>query len=1500
MRVRMKGWAAVCLAAQLTAHSAQNGDGFRKVHLDDFYRATPLAAKVDIEDLGEKVDLRWDVADGGRGGFTSFGGAQDIGVADGALSFTAGAEPVELGWGNWDGKQPADERVAIADGRRIVIEMRVRQTGAESQWKLTLRAAGQTGGRRGPRSGDTQTLRGSEWQTLSFNVDMPGGDGFSLVVTGPEGNRIAIDDVRFKQRFWRGYFRKEFSIPDGAKVWRAIIAAPPSTADIHVNGKPLAWTVTEEYTPDCLAFSREITDLLTSGVNSIAYELRPDCLSADPLVYFQGKVVLTTGETIVLDSDRTWRSPGRVPDAGWRMSGFDDTSWPQAQESWIQAGKRGRIKRFTGSLRSLIRRPEWPLPAYDGLLVYEHPENRRLYYRDDRPAVLHVRAPAGLAERQPELAWTLRVVGGPYHMTETVVKEGTTSRFARQGDSIVFALDFGRLSQAVHTVETELKAGPETIDLHYREPLLVVGRLPMSETSGTFYEDGLKLEQEDVIDFTNPGDPHRSIEVHQALHGAGKKPTLLETPRIVRRSNMVYRELQKKRSVLAVECTLQHPGDWYLMVLEYPDDAWRGLAVTVSNADTAPKDKSYMIAPAYAIGSASVVTGGKFPLSDTLKELKFMARADTGRTCVEVWNWLPGGGHAAVARLRIYHIKNQMLPALKVERSGERFMGQIPESLRWGRMLFGNNSPGIYYLRWYVDVPGSRIYRLACNYDSAIHLTEYLRFCGLNFHTLGAYQYSERNNSYSLPQRVACSQIPVDINDVALRVFEANGIASLNLIEFWENRGMSARYFKSASQVAAGADTLKQVMANGQQTGIANFLHPRVEELFLAIADDLAFQFSDSSAWKGIATLPYTHPVGLGPGFMSPLNAPLDVCYSDASMARFEKETGIRVPAEGPQRFVDRAEFLAAPEMRAKWIAWRCEKQRDIVLKTRDVLQRYRDDAWTIQVNYISPARIGQWLAGEGSYHEMNRLYGFDAALYKGLDHVWYGRCVYTDADCSLAKDAHRVSEEAAADYDVARRRMAFIRTAWYEDELLIPKEIEWPYARLEVTQYPRYGGDFCKEDFTQAMIGTDPELILSGWADCGGEQTGQEQRIREVARVVTALPRERLPLVLGTGFDANLAVRAGRSKGRYWIYAANPGFWHVKGDLVLRGAREIYEAAGREKIQGRRQAGAVRIPLDLGPFGMQAFVADPEEAEVVEFVMADPAEKESGFLRTSVDDAYALLEAPDKVAAFSAGEVACIAKTARAAASDVTDGKYAAAWSKLQGYEFRHIVSSGDYRAGLSAGQEYRMRPGLDAVPAGALQDGDKVFDPAFWREIPGSHDFKPVSRQLVPLPGRPAAQSEVKASYDDTCLYVAFACADHDVTSLQARAVTPPELFALYDDCIDVFIAPASSSAARVYQFALNPSGRPRLAVLHGTTRRGVRLEQEWQSRVIIGQDRWTAIFAVPFSTLNEKPEPGDTWRINFRRRYRQFALPESVWSLVVSSYTGDTDKFGALIFL
>jgi tetratricopeptide (TPR) repeat protein len=199
--------------------------------------------------------------------------------------------------------------------------------------------------------------------------------------------------------------------------------------------------------------------------------------------------------------------------------------------------------------------------------------------------------------------------------------------------------------------------------------------------------------------------------------------------------------------------------------------------------------------------------------------------------------------------------------------------------------------------------------------------------------------------------------------------------------------------------------------------------------------------------------------------------------------------------------------------------------------------------------------------------------------------------------------------------------------------------------------------------------------------------------------------------------------------------------------------------------------------------------------------------------------------------------------------------------------------------------GPRWRTLPAVSCRrAAAALRIDGRPDDPA-WR---GAETVR-LTREG---PGRRAADSphvEVKLLWDDTALYVAFACQDADIRS-QAKARDDA---VLHWDAVRVLIAPAVQATpdgpGRVqdqvkacYDFALSPSGVLRDGkiafrgdvvlwehVRHAVAwdAEGVRCAVDVEGTLNDAQaDRgWTAEMAIPFGILGPRPTPGIVWRVN-----------------------------------
>lgn len=468
----------------------------------------------------------------------------------------------------------------------------------------------------------------------------------------------------------------------------------------------------------------------------------------------------------------------------------------------------------------------------------------------------------------------------------------------------------------------------------------------------------------------------------------------------------------------------------------------------------------------------------------------------------------------------------------------------------------------------------------------------------------------------------------------------------------------------------------------------------------------------------------------------------------------------------------------------------------------------------------------------------------------------------------------------------------------WKEIFLPIPGDSGWP--RGSVRTLPKPAGDYWKEAFMQAMVQQDARLITFGFADAG-QQVGQEQKLREVARVVTALPEAALPLVAGTGMDKTVAVRAGPANGRYWILVANPGCWSVQGALTLNGARHVRRAWDDTVVHTRSDRNALIVPFELSPYGMEAFVVAPSTARASAVAPRTLGTTGTGHMRDMVENTFALLSDPAPYRVFSFEEVAYLIRTLRATENTMDRGDFISAWHGLNAPRFQTLL-------GKSAWQEYASSfhmtserstafPRLNAPRLPSPLGIREALDPRRWENVPCSSDFKLLSMTTAPL-GRTVAETRICAAHDGATLYLLMMCSDRRPSACQADAESARDLYFSRDDCADFYLVPATEAVSpAVYHFAMNP-GDVRLAekVVCGE---GNRLDITWQSATNKGATWWAAVCAVPFASLGcGSPGPGTVWKANFRRRYRQFKIPEASWSQVRGSYY-HVDSFGSLVF-
>ncbi len=119
-----------------------------------------------------------------------------------------------------------------------------------------------------------------------------------------------------------------------------------------------------------------------------------------------------------------------------------------------------------------------------------------------------------------------------------------------------------------------------------------------------------------------------------------------------------------------------------------------------------------------------------------------------------------------------------------------------------------------------------------------------------------------------------------------------------------------------------------------------NPLNPLVQEAMLAVVRELVQRYKEHPSFAGLAIEMSADSFTQLPGELWGLD--------DATIARFQKETGVELPGAGEARFAQRAQFLSDPSQakaRDAWLNWRGEVLAHFYRQVRNELISARRDA---------------------------------------------------------------------------------------------------------------------------------------------------------------------------------------------------------------------------------------------------------------------------------------------------------------------------------------------------------------------------------------------------------------------------------------------------------------------------------------------------------------------------------------------------------------------------
>jgi hypothetical protein len=157
---------------------------------------------------------------------------------------------------------------------------------------------------------------------------------------------------------------------------------------------------------------------------------------------------------------------------------------------------------------------------------------------------------------------------------------------------------------------------------------------------------------------------------------------------------------------------------------------------------------------------------------------------------------------------------------------------------------------------------------------------------------------------------------------------------------------------------------------------------------------------------------------------------------------------------------------------------------------------------------------------------------------------------------------------------------------------------------------------------------------------------------------------------------------------------------------------------------------------------------------------------------------------------------------------------------------------------------------------------------------------------KQREPFEGKPATeQTSVRVLYDKHSLYFLIACYDAEPQRIVATELRRDADLSV-NDYFTVLISPNHDGRSG-YEFSVNPLGTQADALIADQGRvNDINWDGIWSSSARIDEKGWTAILAIPFSTLNFKTSQDVSLGINFRRFIRR-KNEEDLWQSYLRIY-------------
>ncbi len=645
------------------------------------------------------------------------------------------------------------------------------------------------------------------------------------------------------------------------------------------------------------------------------------------------------------------------------------------------------------------------------------------------------------------------------------------------------------------------------------------------------------------------------------------------------------------------------PGEPHLLEVEYPSDVPQTLGISIVEPNEA--GAVVPIGLDSGVDQPEPVTGLSGPPRWLRHRLIFWPRT---RTPVVLMTNRRQDRPAVYGRIRVRAGWGRLPRAFGPEQLPERLLAAY-----FDRPLFTENFSASESLGSLSDLT---VDDWITFYEGATRLIEYLHHVGYNGTMLSVLadgsalfpsEVLQPTPRYDTGVFFAAGQDPVrkDVLEMLLRLFDREGLQLVAAVEFAAPLPALEAMIRQGGPQAEGLQWigpggLPWTQVHLPQRGQApyyNALDPRVQEAMLAVIREIAARYGQHPSLAGIALQLSAYGYAQLPGPQWGLD--------DVTIARFERQTGVRLPtAAGPERYQRRLEALApvgpdgTRQWRREWLQWRAAQMGRFYRQVYEELSAARPGARL----YLAG---GDLFAGPPWDQELRpnlpcRTTLAEMLLRAGID----PRTLGEDRGIVLLHST-RIGPAAPLSRQAASLELAqlpdaerYFQALWPSGALLFHPPLELRVASFDEKGpfrpcYTWLAAQVVPSDaenrrrFVHALATLDPQAIFDGgWT----LPLGQEESLRPVVAVFRNLPAVRFeraqPAPDSEGQPA--VVRFATRGDRTYAYVVNdaPFATAVRVRVTMPGGTRMEPlVAGRSVGPLRRDTLGTYWDVELEPF---------------------------------------------------------------------------------------------------------------------------------------------------------------------------------------------------------------------------------------------------------------------------------------------------------------------------